>query len=890
MESNNGKYSVDRESSVTVDLSTKAKLVPMSFVERNLSLFELYSRERDACRKYRMIFTVNPVCTNILFNMRTEVTRFEGSASATVITDTQSINPTYYSDNIQNVTPVNRMQAIRDTEYSNENNGDFEYHCGIDIFNNHMLRRNGFTHVNKINPNDQAASESRLSYNTISDVLRDGEGLSVKRNISTRYDMSDNTVMHVYTQDNTKTFKASYDQGLKEEDGWLGFTNPASIDIPNNSGKTVNINRMLCGEDTCSFVDMYPTRDLFSFIPKYNKYRGRSERNWDYCITYPYAVDYNLVDVICGGKCQTMSAKATVAVNTSSVQVLQCVSKFRHTLAAGDMVSVYYYTEEDGNFVFKKYPKAVRVVSIGYADGSYEDEVFSVRFDDIKSMSDDLLTNGFYYKKIVSGCECRYYFKVNKKLLGYDGDMERTEELMSDHGAMSYAENIYGDGVARIVFTDDIDVQGLVDHLGRPLSQVSLTFVKRHAGSDEWYEDKDYASDTVEFSHCFGKVTSGVRYSSQYEEDDFMDFNVLKLHNIDASELEDVSPVTLAVLGDSIIDGMPLTIEDDVTSESEDYYASMVEFDGYDYTETELSPVFHRFNTVQREYVGTGEYGDINYDFIRHDDYDLDENGDHVPFQVDEMDYAVIKAGGEQLKVLGNLRPEGYYYNPHTNIQLREESDTVTRISAVTVNYTSPEGHYDQDTDRTTVRLKFPTNYGFKKHSMLSFYDVGVVNSDGTSEPPRLLWFSVESITGSTMELVCDGNPFGVTSDEDFEALVFPTGQPKRYILYYSSYGIPLYAVFEPGIKSYVWRGLLNMSELDETSPLYDMPFSNGRSYIERRVTFPVRRQDPDGLYGLSKALNPLYQNPMESFEIEPGRFDYSQALEFYDKVNNLCW
>ena len=173
---------------------------------------------------------------------------------------------------------------------------------------------------------------------------------------------------------------------------------------------------------------------------------------------------------------------------------------------------------------------------------------------------------------------------------------------------------------------------------------------------------------------------------------------------------------------------------------------------------------------------------------------------------------------------------------------------------------------------------------------MLSFYDVGVLNPNGTSEPPRLLWFSVESMTGSTMELICDGNPFGVTSDEDFETKVFPTGQPKRYILYYSSYGIPLYAVFEPGIKSYVWRRLLEMSELDDTSPLYDMPFSNGRSYIERRVTFPVRRQDPDGLYGLSRALNPIYQNPMESFEIEAGKFDYSQALEFYDKMNNICW
>ena len=37
----------------------------------------------------------------------------------------------------------------------------------------------------------------------------------------------------------------------------------------------------------CDFIDMYPTRDLFYFDPKYNPYRQRLEKNWHYFLSYP---------------------------------------------------------------------------------------------------------------------------------------------------------------------------------------------------------------------------------------------------------------------------------------------------------------------------------------------------------------------------------------------------------------------------------------------------------------------------------------------------------------------------------------------------------------------------------------------------------------------------
>ena len=47
------------------------------------------------------------------------------------------------------------------------------------------------------------------------------------------------------------------------------------------------------------------------------------------------------------------------------------------------------------------------------------------------------------------------------------------------------------------------------------------------------------------------------------------------------------------------------------------------------------------------------------------------------------------------------------------------------------------------------------------------------------------------------------------------------------------------------------WRNILLESEIDQDSDIYDRPFANGAIYLHGDVNFFVRRQDPDGRYGL---------------------------------------
>ena len=104
----------------------------------------MYLDEKDASDKYRLIFTINPVCSNVLFNAITEVVKDEGDSNCDVLTSSPIEPDKVTYPNIISNEPITRLQAIRNTEYSNERILGYKYLPGIDIFNNHIIRQRGF--------------------------------------------------------------------------------------------------------------------------------------------------------------------------------------------------------------------------------------------------------------------------------------------------------------------------------------------------------------------------------------------------------------------------------------------------------------------------------------------------------------------------------------------------------------------------------------------------------------------------------------------------------------------------------------------------------------------------------------------------------------------------
>ena len=887
LEENRSRNSVNKSNTIGVELLNDTKTLRGNGVSGEFSVYEQYNAERDACDKYRMILVVNPICTNVLHNVLTEVVQNEGSENVVVLNDNNGIsrrdikkeNGLPASGNVQNTSPLTRIQAIRDTEYSHKENGGFVYHCGTDIFNNHMLRSNGFVHVNKMN---NVSIASATVYNTIKDTLRDGEGNIVKMH-TTGDNSTQRTDMHLYMIDNCSTLKDAYVNKIGEENGWIGFTNPGNIEIPNSDNSGVTINRMMAGNNPCEFIDMYPDRTLFSFVPKYNKFRKRVEKNWDYCLTYPFSSDTNMVDNVCGGIGGSIWADI-VSINGNTVL---CRSLFKHTLSVNSFINLYYYKSEtvDGETkdVFKRFPIKIKIVSVGNVDGSSSDRYFSVRYGDIVDIYESI-EDGFFYKKVESNSECQYYFRLFKKLKYVNEDgIER--DIDSDVNKLAYSENIYGDRMAQIVFTDDIDLSDVYDNHGRRVKDLYFTVVKRNAGYKEWYYNVggSYSSSAVEFSHCFGKVTAGVDFGM--ESGTQVDYNIHYLHNIPLN-IKNVS-----AYGATILVGQPEKINDTekgITIDDDIYYGDVVEFSPYNYTETVISPVLYRFNTAQREYTGT-TYGSFIYDKLVSDDYDFRTTTTGFTVSAINMSYY------SGVSMNANVCPEGYFYNPHTKITVRDENDNVERRKPKLVNYQlmpSEEGYIfgTSDNDRyTQIQVSVPTDYSYMMHDVIAFCSDGGIVEDRYDEP-QVVWGEIVGVSGMLLTIKFDGRPFG-NSDEDVKN-VLVSGPGRKFKAFYSEYAIPTYATFDTSSRNFVWRSLLSPSLVPQDRETHDMTFANGRFYVEKNITFFLRRQDPFADFGLLWAKGLQRTNPMEFFRLESSesKLDLSSIYDFYDKLNNICY
>ena len=146
LNSSKNKKEVNENTSLNVALSGNRKLLPEDAISDTLNSYDVYLDERKKSNKFRLVVNINPYCTNVLFNPFTEIVKNEGKEDVICL----NYETSYTEQNTigkSNDFQWNQYEAIRDTQLSNETCG-FEYHCGIDIFNNHILRNKTFKAVN----------------------------------------------------------------------------------------------------------------------------------------------------------------------------------------------------------------------------------------------------------------------------------------------------------------------------------------------------------------------------------------------------------------------------------------------------------------------------------------------------------------------------------------------------------------------------------------------------------------------------------------------------------------------------------------------------------------------------------------------------------------------
>lgn len=377
-----------------------------------------------------------------------------------------------------------------------------------------------------------------------------------------------------YTAFSDLTYEESVNKHLKEVNGWFGFYDP---DYRKHG--------------FCTFYDLEPKRTRFDLNS------NLSNRNWEITITYPYANDEQH-HLVYGGLLITTSESRTLG----GVPMISLGTAVPHNLNIGDTVRI----TDMNNFYMNG---DFTVLGLGLENGDSKETFFVINIDPAIAVTGPLFTTG-RMKRLYYGNEVKYYFRKFKKIKGYDTQLELTRDDYECY-PLSFSKNIYDDQNYQVVFNDDIDVSDLKDNLGRPLSELYLTIIKTNSKS------------------FFTRIVSGVDLEN-------------KLGNVSTSTNDDLSVGNIRKMHTISLPLAPfqshIPLENNVLITNNDFYGDICEYSKYEAQETILSPVTHRFNTVDRETT-----------IVR-----------------------PISNG-----VINGPRVEGYMYQPHHRLKIRQFSNYV---------------------------------------------------------------------------------------------------------------------------------------------------------------------------------------------------------------------
>lgn len=882
----NSVNSVNKDNMVDVEFQQTTN--PYMFttdIKDTIDQYEVFEAERANCTNYRLITTIKPFCSNVLFNPITEIVYKEGSDDCIVADDYASINfdnlVKYNKLSATDVAKIygskepTRAQMIRDTEYSRKEI-NFEYHPGTDIFNNHILRNTSFKIVNPPNTID---NESRKVFNTISDFLRHYDAKPIYYNKRTSItNIGTKQKKRLYDADDILSMQNgdAINNNLMEENGWFGFVNKSSVIAKKNENKNKwvdeGFNKVINNRESCEFIDMYPDRTLFSFNPKYNPYRHRPEYNWDLFLTYPYENDYNNA-LISGG---LLIKSIELAFNSVGRRIVLFSTYIKHNLSIGTAFNLYITNKDKNNEVKVIKVENILVNSLGNVKKEDEEHYFYTTQTDIisdilgkiteidedtdndkinKQIKDTGAT--FRLKHIVNGYESEYYIRKFKKLPNLNKIVNKEDELTLDKSycvnefekwikdkpndfdkeqyQLAFSSTIYNDNNTQVTWTDGINIDNILDNRGRPLTEIYLTIMKRNKGYSEWYKQRHVESKEIEYSHCFGNVSWGFDLLSAKSEEEI---------NLQKS-LQDVKLIH------------NVDIDKDIVN-ADEFNGDIVEYNVTTCNETILEDCYFRFNTYLRE--NPVDYYTYQYDEITSDDYD--KKG-FIKETTKLTNDDVIKFW---------IHPEGYYYKAHYRILLKEFGEI------------HQESHFDLNIKNVAIRRNDADNSTYvvvqtKLPHHLAANDKIMLCKDGTDEVVDIRVKSV--INSNTFTFASINDKLDARTIYNLLDETDNKGNLKYSLKRYNS-NIPFYAEKVDNTNRYLWRNVNNVGDKDNTV-LPEYRFANGYFYIDQDINFFLKRQDPFNEFGLwynGEDEDNILPNDIVGNILKESNYEYKEETE----------
>ena len=910
----NSKKAVNTSEGLNVSLRGKRKLLPTNDVEEVISQNDVYFDERKNSNIIRLTCQVNPICSNVLFNQITEVVKNEGSPNVSflnygIIRDENGQEIDDVSGKIygkpKSKTKWNITEAIRDTQISND---EYIYHCGADIFNNHLVRSKTFKAVCAF---ADGTEPSIMDFNTIKDLMRNSHGSQVTDMVylPVGAGTSNEKRLHVYEIDDIYQYKECVEKRLKQTyNGWLGFENKSKIktykDFGNKSSEAeMEIERPIMYMNGGDFVDMYPDRTLYSFVPKYNKFRNRIEKNWNYCLTYPSSsytptIDgdefSDIIEPLNDGLKAIYFNENTIADNGVKQLVIYSIAK--HGLAVGDFVNIYRKTkdEETNEDVIETVLENAKVMEVA------DDYIFTV-FSDVQisniwfelsasttsvTVGDkvyelDSNTNKYFtktgdtsntryyvvenkyvnidddaqeisFKKVVNDIECDYYVRIFSKIPNFkyaSADTSNEYEIYKNNGELikqyqdkeyDFENHISKLAFARNVYSDDIGEIVFTD-------DIDISNLKDNLGRP--------------LTSIYLTITKN---NKGYKE--WYGFDTTDWEKTDIS----ASTVEFSHCFGGVTCGLATSLESMYGSEINSinminpegpigYNIDMINGDRDTYPNDYIDPTEVWFD-LDKNYYGDLSYYD-NYNAVerqiqpilhrfntaQRESYWSSESGNFASFIYDEIEFDDYD-GGNDFQVNSNKKiencnnkKEGYYYNPHYEIKLKTFDKIKTMMpDFLTMTKKDIIGNYK-------LRITVLENHYLSLGDKCIIYD--------TNENKH---YNCTTIIG-------DGDDYKTFTcmvyDDNGEMIDHPfNGKDINTLRLFKMDNLdaPSYAkILKDGTCRVIWRDVVqNGFNLSDKS-VEEYPFTNGAFYVNKKVDLYVRRQDPYNLWGLYSTSDP---------------------------------
>ncbi len=405
-----------------------------------------------------------------------------------------------------------------------------------------------------------------------------------------------NENVNIVTINNNSSGRTVPSHSIFVNDGWYGYYDDVDLSTPQMQNDNES--------SLCQFKTFDPGFDRLLGLDSDGK------QNYLYKITYPFEIrDINLVVNKQGVSLKDgiqVIEKGVVTINNRNYVYFK--TPINHGLSEDDEVKLLNFTDnQNGGLYLNK--RTFNVVKLGNQNNNLTERIFVL---DINPVDIDIDLGVSTIKRVVAGIESEYYVRRLKCLT--------TEEKEYDIYPAAYGVNYFDDGQASFYFKNDIDIDGLRDNLGRPLSELFLTIVKNDNDTPLTDSKNRYWIDQQKTLPPEIKNRFWMPIVGGYETEKNVNVN----YNIRAvgANYPGGNPNYPQVYFDNI-DESDLTFDNDI-----------VEYNEYELTERTLEFIYHRINTVYRDNLNT----------------------------------------------IDNTKPdkrEGYIYNPHQLITIREFSEYI---------------------------------------------------------------------------------------------------------------------------------------------------------------------------------------------------------------------